>query len=157
MKPELQEKLAGETRSYELSAGQLVYRQGDPGDSLIILEAGVVSILYKPEGREEVHVAELEAPVVFGEVTALTGQPRAVTYKAKTEIRVIEVGRDHLQGLFSEDPNLLQHFSELVSKRQAQRDEMMKKAGAKQEGHDPQSHADTIMDRAMRLFTRLHM
>ncbi len=56
--PELQEKLAGETRGYELSAGQVFYRQNDPGDSLFILESGEVNITFLTEDGRELQVTE---------------------------------------------------------------------------------------------------
>jgi small-conductance mechanosensitive channel/CRP-like cAMP-binding protein len=157
MSPPLQEKLAGETRGYDMAAGQVFYRQGDAGDSLFILETGSVEITWHAEGdAKEIHVADFEGPAVFGEVSAMTGQPRAATYKAKTNARVIEVGRHHLQGLFTEDPRLAEHFSQLVTQRQQQRDEMMKKIGAPHSGPSAQSHEQTVLDRMKSLFTLRH-
>jgi small-conductance mechanosensitive channel/CRP-like cAMP-binding protein len=158
MSPELQEKLAGETRGYEMAAGQVFYRQGEPGNSLFILESGSVEITWHGEGAEakEVHVADFDAPAVFGEVSAVTGQPRAATYKAKSDTRVIEIDRNHLQGLFSQDPKLAEHISQLVAERQAQRDELLKKAGAPHSEQHQQAHDQTVLDRMKRLFTLRH-
>jgi CRP-like cAMP-binding protein len=158
MSPELQEKLAGETRGYDMAAGQVFYQQGEAGDSLFILESGSVEIVWRGEGKDaqEVHIADMDAPAVFGEVSAVTGQPRAATYRAKTDTRVIEVDRNHLQGLFSRDPKLAEHISQLVAERQQQRDELLKKAGASQSGHGPQSQEQTVLDRMKRLFALRH-
>jgi small-conductance mechanosensitive channel/CRP-like cAMP-binding protein len=158
MAPELQEKLAAETRGYDMAAGQVFYRQGEAGSSLFILEKGSVEITWKAEGADakEVHIADFEAPAVFGEVSAMTGQPRAATYRAKTETRVIEVDRNHLQGLFSQDPKLAEHISQLVAERQTQRDELLKKAGASHAGPNPQAQDQTVLDRMKRLFTLRH-
>ena len=158
MSPELQEKLAGETRGFDMAAGQVFYRQGEAGNSLFILESGSVEITWKSEETEgkEVHVADFDAPAVFGEVSAMTGQPRSATYKAKTDTRVIEVDRNHLQGLFSQDPKLAEHFSQLVVERQKLRDELLKKAGVSRSTQQTQAHDQSVLDRMKRLFTLRH-
>ncbi|HUO07984.1 MAG TPA: mechanosensitive ion channel family protein [Phycisphaerae bacterium] len=151
--PELQEKLANETRDFALAAGQTFYRQDDPGDSLFILQSGSVAVTVRTEDGIETDLPTLEAPTIFGEISAVTGQARGGTYRAKTDVRAFEIDRDHLQDLFTHDPNLATHFSHIVAERQRGREELLKKVGAKR---TPEQHAHSephnVLDRMKRLF-----
>ncbi len=154
--PELQEKLAAETRDFSLAAGQTFFRQGDTGGSLFVLQSGTVSVTYRADDGTETEVMTLEAPTIFGEISAITGQPRGATYSAKTDVRALEIDRDHLQDIFTHDPNLATHFSTFVAERQKHRDELLKKAGAA-DNPSQQQHTEphNVLDRMKRLFALL--
>ena len=151
--PEVQEKLAAETRDFALAAGQTFYRQGDLGDSLFVIQSGSVTITYRADDGHEFDITTLDAPNVFGELTAITGQVRGATYRAKTDVRALEIDRDHLQALFTHDPNLATHFSNFVAERQKVREDLLKKAGAERPS-DSHPHAEphNVLDRMKRLF-----
>ncbi len=123
---------------------------------MFILEEGSVEIILKTQAGKELTVTEFAVPAVFGEVSAVTGQPRSATYRAKTDTRVIEIHRDHLQNLFNRDPKLLEHFSQLIAERQKQRDELLEKAGAADHENREQQHDQSVLDRMKRMFTLLH-
>ncbi|MGN6367552.1 MAG: cyclic nucleotide-binding domain-containing protein [Phycisphaerae bacterium] len=152
--PELQERLAAETREFTLAAGQTFFRQGDFGDSLFVLQSGTVVVTYRTDSGTDIEVATLDAPNIFGEVSAVTGQTRGATYRAKTDVRAFEVDRDHLQDLFTHDPQLATHFSQIVAERQNQREELLKKLGATRSA-EQQAHAQShnVLDRMKRLFS----
>ena len=69
--------LADSANELYLMTGQVLFRQGDSGDSFYIIFKGSVEVLVTPEGgTEERRVATLGPGDFFGEMSALTGQPR---------------------------------------------------------------------------------
>ena len=83
----------------------------------------------------------------------MTGQARGATYRAKTDVRALEIDRDHLQALFTHDPNLATHFSNFVAHRQKQREDLLKQAGADRPSDShPHAEPNNVLDRMKRLF-----
>jgi CRP-like cAMP-binding protein len=104
-----------------LSAGQVVYRQGDVGDRFFVIREGTVdSLLEMPDGRR-VSVGTIGSGEFFGEYSAMTGQPRPTTVQAATDVRCIAITRDDLQQIFEADPSAMERVSEVVAKRAAER------------------------------------
>jgi eukaryotic-like serine/threonine-protein kinase len=67
------------TRSY--AAGEAIFKQGDPGDFVCIVVSGKVEISVDKNGKPHV-IARLGANEPFGELAALTGNPRTATATA---------------------------------------------------------------------------
>lgn len=61
--------------------GQLVVREGDPGEALYLVRQGKVRV-YTIRDDEEIDLAVLGAGACFGEVALLSGQPRTATVVA---------------------------------------------------------------------------
>jgi len=71
-----------------LPAGTVLFREGDRGSEMYILESGTVDIV-----RGGVTLASLEAGDFFGEMAILEDQPRFATATAKTDARVLRIER----------------------------------------------------------------
>jgi CRP-like cAMP-binding protein len=66
----------------EFGAGAVVFRQGDRGDRLYIVRAGVVEVVATPaDGSEPTPVAYMGPGEVIGELALLTGSPRSATVR----------------------------------------------------------------------------
>jgi hypothetical protein len=66
--------------------GTIVLRQGDPGDSVFIIEQGQIEIVDERAGGRR--IAVLDSGDVFGEMALLTGEPRTATAVALDDVRV---------------------------------------------------------------------
>jgi small-conductance mechanosensitive channel/CRP-like cAMP-binding protein len=154
--PELQERLADDTRDFLLGAGQALYRQGDPGDSLFILQSGAMGRTIRASVGDgplrDIDAGEIMAPALTGEGSALAGHARGATLVAKTDVRIIEVDQEHLRNLFTQKPELMKQFSQAVAERQKEIDEMLRKMGAAPAA-DAGTHAETVLGRMRRLFS----
>ena len=154
--PDLLAHLAAETREFSLAAGQTFYRQGDPGEVLFVLVEGTIAITVSTQDSppRQIDMDDMSAPAIFGEGTAVTGGHRSATVRCKTDVKAIEIDRDHLQTLFTRDPDLMRRISEAVAQRQKARDEVMKQQGVTQA--DTAQHAPhTVLDRMRRMFNIL--
>ncbi len=104
--PATLERLARESRLRRFPRGQVLCSEGDPGDSLLVLEVGRVRISRYSAGGQEVVLAAVEAPAAFGELALIDGAPRSATITAQTPVRVRVLGREAVQALISREPSV---------------------------------------------------
>lgn len=69
----------------ETKAGQVIIRQGDPGDYYYIVKSGRVSVARKSEAGKVAVLGELGEGENFGEEALLSGAPRNATVIMKTD------------------------------------------------------------------------
>ncbi|MFC1857309.1 cyclic nucleotide-binding domain-containing protein [Thermodesulfobacteriota bacterium] len=101
------------SRAYE--KGRTIVRQGEPGDSLFIIEAGQVEIIDEQKGSQV--IAVLGADDVFGEMALVTGEPRSATAKAASDTRVWMILKEHFDRLLQISPKLADAVRYLVQER----------------------------------------
>ncbi len=104
--PATLERLAWESRLRRFPRGQVLCSEGDPGDSLLVLEEGRVRISRYSAGGQEVVLAGVEAPAAFGELALIDGAPRSATITAQTPVVVRVLGRDAVLALIEREPSL---------------------------------------------------
>ncbi len=75
----------------EIAAGNAIFREGEPGHEMYIIESGTVEILRQARGSEP--LATLESGDCFGEMALLEEQPRFATALAKTNVRLLKIER----------------------------------------------------------------
>lgn len=70
--------------------GEMVFRQGDPGDRMYVVMAGAVRI-FRQTGDTETVLGELGFGEMFGELSLFDQRPRSASARAvgATELRVI--------------------------------------------------------------------
>jgi CRP/FNR family transcriptional regulator len=100
------ERLAGESRIRRYPRGQVLCSEGDPGDSLLVLEEGRVKISRFSAGGQEIVLSVAEAPTAFGELALIDGAPRSATVTAQTAVVVRILGRDVVLALLEREPSV---------------------------------------------------
>ncbi len=90
-------------RQYE--DGEIIVRQGEPGDSMYVVQTGTVEVLRR-EGDKEYCLRELGPGEFFGETAIFEGETRAATVRAVGEVWVYSLERDSLLRRIHEDPSL---------------------------------------------------
>ena len=79
--------------------GTAVFREGDPGASLFLLSKGRVEI--RDERR---HLVTIAAPEVFGELAALSSEPRSADAVCSESVELLELEAAELEKLMTEFP-----------------------------------------------------
>ena len=112
--PEQIEPLLDRVQDREVRAGEIVFRTGDPGDALYIVAHGVVEVL---NGSDQRTLAELGDGQAFGEMALLSEGTRTATIRAKTDTRLLTIGKDDFERLLAEDPFLDEQVRKLSHER----------------------------------------
>lgn len=103
---------AFQRRSYQ--AGEPVFRQGDPGDSLYVVEAGRVRI-WTGDPAHPTLLGAVDEGGVFGEMAIFDRQPRMANASAETDCVLMRMPATVLrESLYGADPLLHQLVQILV-------------------------------------------
>jgi serine/threonine-protein kinase len=79
----------------EFAPGEIIFSEGDPSDFVCVVESGKVEISVEADGERRV-IAMLGNNEPFGELAALTGNPRTATATAVEPSRIRMIGRDDI-------------------------------------------------------------
>ena len=87
-----------------LAAGQVLFRQGDPANSLYIVVDGAVVPIAEGEPRRK--LAVLERGEFFGEIGLMGSQPRNATIEAIVETKLLAIDRSLVWDLIADEPSV---------------------------------------------------
>ena len=133
-------------------AGQALVRQGDPGDSLFVLREGLLSVsIARPEGGEDIEVAQLAPGSFVGEMSLLTGAPRSATVTPVVDSMCYEITREIMAPLMESRPDLAQQLSDILADRQI-RNSAKLEASSKVNEIQKKSLTDQILGRINSFF-----
>ncbi len=91
-------------RTYQ--AGEVVFREGEPGAGMYIIKRGAVNILIRaPEGGDRV-IASLGDRQFFGEMALLEDEARSATCVATERTELLGFFEPDLEGLIERDARL---------------------------------------------------
>ncbi len=104
-------------QTYEVAAGDVLFREGDKGEFACVIRKGRVQIL-KSTKQGEVELAILEEGEVFGEMALFEPKDtRSATARALDDLIVDVIGEDEMHALIRQSPQMLQPFvSALVTR-----------------------------------------
>lgn len=97
--------LALRLRERRLKKGEIVFREGDPGQELFLIREGGVVISKPVIGRVEQVLARLGPAEFFGEMSLFDPYPRSATAQAETDTVLLCLDRENLQRLIEADPS----------------------------------------------------
>ncbi len=100
------QKLAQQCRTIELPAGATLFEQGDPGDSLYLLETGQIHVMRQYPDGEQVILATEGPYYVVGELSMLVNQPRTGAVVAVSDCTLIALQRQTFVDVCAEMPDV---------------------------------------------------
>jgi diguanylate cyclase (GGDEF)-like protein/PAS domain S-box-containing protein len=106
------ESLLTDCREVELSPGEVLFKEGDTGDSMFVVLCGEVVIK-----KENTTIAHRGRGDYFGEMTLLEGKPRSATITATSKSRLLEILEDQFHLHFASNPETLLGVLKTVSER----------------------------------------
>ncbi|HEV3340168.1 MAG TPA: ATP-binding cassette domain-containing protein [Pirellulales bacterium] len=99
------------------SAGDIVIRQGDPGDKLYVIRSGSAEVLVAREGETR-QVATLGTGDFFGEAALISGEPRNATVRAKETLEAYTLGKDDFKHVIDASPPFRDELRRVLFARQ---------------------------------------
>ena len=94
--PEEVEMLAELTQHKKYSKGEVVFEQGDVGDSLYLLLEGSIDVIQKRQDGSEHIITVLEAPDFFGEMSLIDKEYRSATIRARDDAVMLCLSNENL-------------------------------------------------------------
>ena len=80
----------------EYRAGDVVFSEGEPGDSLFLVADGAVEVLTKDPAGTSVTLAVVESPYFFGEMSLIDKEHRSATVRARADTCLLQLTNDNL-------------------------------------------------------------
>ena len=85
---------------------QVIFDQGDPGDSLIVIMTGLVKISLVDSNNHEFIIKTYSENDFFGEMALLDGGTRSATSTAVEDTKALIIFRDNFIGLIQKTPSV---------------------------------------------------
>jgi diguanylate cyclase (GGDEF)-like protein len=104
---ELYAELSAEGEVQDLAQGELLWKEGDPGDSVVLLLSGLLEIVNDAGEGEEVVLRTVEPVAVVGEIAA-DGQGRSAAVRVRTPCRVLKVSATRFKEILRRRPDVLE-------------------------------------------------
>ena len=121
--------LAEHVRRSIYSKGEVLCRQGDRGASCFVVAKGRIrgEIVYEESGKKYVSEFAVGPGGIFGEMSLFTGMPRTATGIVIEESELIEIRAEDFAVLLGRNPALAEVIAEIVSRRNEENREFLKK------------------------------
>lgn len=104
-------------REAEYVRGEVIVREGEPGDELYLLVEGSVDVVKNAGTPGEERLNALGAGAYFGEMAVLDGSPRSATVIAASDARVLVLAGSRLRELVHEMPELAFDLLRVLAER----------------------------------------
>jgi CRP/FNR family transcriptional regulator, cyclic AMP receptor protein len=148
------EELAAELKSRKLDAGDLVFNQGDSGDTMYFVASGQVNIFLPTTNLRPVSLADVEVGQYFGEMALFDDKPRSAGARAVRDTVVYELGRGVLTSYLERRPRAAMAILRTMNERLRQTNAMLSERVAKnviEEFERGLSWADRLADKVAEL------
>lgn len=98
--------VAGYLDPVDLASGDVLFREGDPGDDLYIIRSGRMRIgIRLPDGSEHC-IAELAAGDFLGEMSIFDHAPRSATCRALEPTSLLALSKSEFSAIIAEQPRI---------------------------------------------------
>lgn len=121
--------LAADASERLFADGEVVVREGEPGESMFIVMRGVVAVTVGPDRRE---VAVIQAGGYFGEMSLLTGASRTATVVTRGDCTVLEIGAHVFRAFVQGRPDVIDQLAAAAARRREELDQARAGAGPAQ-------------------------
>ena len=93
--------LLDELREEQYDSGEWVFHEGEPGNSLYIVEEGEVEILKENEGGEDTSLARLKPGDFFGEMSLIRRGTRSASVRATKRSVLLFLSEENFRDMLS--------------------------------------------------------
>lgn len=96
--------------------GEVIFRQGDTGDCMFVIQTGEVEALADSDGKE-LSLRTMGPTDFFGEMALFEKEVRTATIRATKPTRVLTIDKKNFLGGIHEDPSLAYRMVQTMSHR----------------------------------------
>ena len=110
----------------QLPAGSPIFKMGDAGDAMYLIEGGRVRISVYDADRNSVTLAELARGDFFGEMAILDDKPRSADASAIENARVLVLSRNDFHSFVRQVPNVALKMLSATTERLRRTDKLLR-------------------------------
>jgi CRP/FNR family cyclic AMP-dependent transcriptional regulator len=147
----LDDEAAGELRSLlstrDVGTGVALFRAGDDGDAMYLIESGRVRIAVSDEDKKEIVLAELARGDFFGEMAIIDGKKRSADAKIIEDARLAVLSRENFLRFIHDNPNVALEMLSATFSRLRTTDRMLQQRVSRNVNEE-QDKRSTLADRA---------
>lgn len=100
----------------EYQPGEVLFREGEPGDTMLVIQAGAVHITKRVSGEEKL-LAVLGAGEFLGELAILNSKPRTATATAVEPTRCLLIEAKTLEAMVTKNAEISLRLIKKLAKR----------------------------------------
>ncbi|HEY6804286.1 MAG TPA: DUF1003 domain-containing protein [Pyrinomonadaceae bacterium] len=124
-----------------------LFRHGDKGDAMYLIESGRVRISIQDEEKNEVVLAELAQGDFFGEMSLIDGRQRSADAHVIEDGRLAILARESFLGFVRHNPDVALKMLSALTDRLRRTDELLRSRVSKN-ANDEEKARSTVADRA---------
>ena len=123
---EAAKELSGLLETLDCEAPKVLFRAGDAGDAMYIIERGKVRISVEATDGRELTLTELGQGDFFGDIALLDRQPRSANATVSEESRLAVLSREHFLSFMRSKPNVALEMLTALAHRLRRTDELLR-------------------------------
>ncbi|MBM4133436.1 MAG: cyclic nucleotide-binding domain-containing protein [Nitrospira sp.] len=112
-------KLESEMTPVHVSAGEVLFRRGDPADSLYLVADGSLQVVFKRADDTEQVLGQIGIGGCLGEIALLANQPRSATVRAIMPSELLRLTKAGFDRFLVQHPDIKQQLERLATSRQS--------------------------------------
>jgi len=124
-----------------------LFRQGDTGDAMYLIESGRVRISIRSDDKQELTLAELAQGDFFGEMSLIDGRQRSADAHVIESARLAVLSRDAFLSFVRKKPDVALEMLSALTDRLRRTDELLRSRVSRNVNEEEQARM-TIADRA---------
>ncbi len=115
------EAMANYVQCYEVSAGTIIFKEGDPGSYMCLLVKGEVEVFKYDEQGKPHRIVQISRGRTVGEMSIIDGEPRSATCIASQASVILLLTKDSYARMIHDKPVLAVHILSRIAKLVSQR------------------------------------
>lgn len=124
-----------------------LFRQGDKGDAMYLIESGRVRISIRDDEKQEVTLAELAQGDFFGEMSIIDGRQRSADAQVIEDARLAILSRDAFLSFVRTNPDVALEMLSALTDRLRRTDELLRSRVSRNANEEERARL-TLADRA---------
>jgi CRP/FNR family cyclic AMP-dependent transcriptional regulator len=119
-------ELCGLLETLDRGAGTVLFRAGDAGDAMYLIERGKVRICVQATDGHELTLTEFGRGDFFGDMALLDGQRRSASAVVADDARLAMLSREHFLSFMQRSPNVALEMLTALTNRLRHTDELLR-------------------------------
>ncbi|HJU93104.1 MAG TPA: DUF1003 domain-containing protein [Pyrinomonadaceae bacterium] len=147
----LDDEAAGDLRNLlsdkTVAQNTRLFRQGDKGDAMYLIESGRVRISIQDDNQQELTLTELAQGDFFGEMSLIDGRQRSANAHVIEDARLAVLSRDAFLSFVRTNPDVALEMLSALTDRLRRTDELLRSRVSRNVNEEAQAR-ETLADRA---------